>query len=211
MSKYYIFIKKYKFLILIVLVIIIKVIFVVINSNFILNTNLVNNNNSEIEQNEVKEIEKSESNTEFVDVKGAVVNPGLYEVDASYRVGQVIEEAGGFSHANTQCVNLSQKISDEQLIYIPDKSQMCESAEKNSQNNDLKKEEDTNSSTSSLININSATEEELMNLTGIGQTRAADIVAYREENGDFSQKEDIKNVSGIGDSIYEDIKDQITV
>ena len=75
-------------------------------------------------------------------------------------------------------------------------------------NDSLSENQDTNSS---LININTASESELTKLPGIGNSKAAAIIEYREENGNFSSKEDIKNVSGIGDSTYSNIEDLITV
>ena len=75
-------------------------------------------------------------------------------------------------------------------------------------NDSLSENQDTNNS---LININTARESELTKLPGIGNSKAAAIIKYREENGNFSSKEDIKNVSGIGDSTYSNIEDLITV
>ncbi|MFV0288673.1 MAG: helix-hairpin-helix domain-containing protein [Mycoplasmatales bacterium] len=203
--------KKYLIIVVICVFICLKITFVLIN-NFNNNSieNVINQEEKE-EQIQEEENSKSEANTVYVDVKGAVVNPGLYEVDSSFRVGQVIEQAGGFSHANTQCVNLSQKIVDEQLIYIPKDSQKCETSNNNSQNNLENQQNSSNNASSSLININTATEEELITLTGIGESRAKDIIAYREDNGDFSTKEELKNVKGIGEEIYKNIEAEITV
>ncbi|MFV0287934.1 MAG: helix-hairpin-helix domain-containing protein [Mycoplasmatales bacterium] len=211
MSKILVKLRKYKIIILFVSFILIKVILNLVNIN---PTNIISSDTKDLNKQEItaaKEKQEKTNNKVFVDVKGAVVNPGLYEVDASFRVGQVIDEAGGFSHANTQCVNLSQKITDEQLIFIPDESQMCETPKSNSQNNLENSQKNQNLESSSQININTATAEELTTLTGIGESRAADIIAYREENGNFTTKEEIKNVSGIGESTYKNIEDNITV
>lgn len=126
----------------------------------------------------------------YVDVKGEVVNPGVYRVSNSCRVFQVIEIAGGLTdNSITDDVNLASKITDEQVIVIP-----SEKAEK-----------------SDLININTANIADLDSLPEIGYSTAQAIVEYRTANGKFSSIEDIKKVSGIGNATYEKIKDLITV
>ncbi len=150
---------------------------------------------------EIKDEEKP-TNKVFIDIEGAVRNPGMYEVNEDIRLGEVIDIAGGLTHSNNKCINLAAKISDEQYIYIPKEEEMCGNEKSLSQNTDKK---------SDLLNINTATAEELQTLKGIGQTRAEDIVNYREEKGNFSKIEDLKNVSGIGDVTFDKIKDQITI
>ncbi len=190
--------KKKKILIFILLITFFSV--KVINLTYIYFSNL-NAENKEIDKLEVKE-EKNSTNKVFIDIEGAVLNPGMYEVEADLRLGKVIEKAGGLTHANSKCINLASKIQDEQYIYIPSEEEMCENEKSLSQNN--KKDDD-------LININTSSANELETLTGIGKTRAQDIIEYRNSNGNFNSKEDIKNVSGIGDSTYEKIKDQICI
>lgn len=161
--------------------------------------------------------------------KGEVQTPGIYELESSSRVIDVINEAGGLTeNADTTVINLSKKISDEMVIIIYSKWQVehwketkeqgkylqeqCISQKEEQAKNDAcidDTEENTNS-TPSIININTATKEELMTLTGIGESKAEAIISYREKTA-FTKIEDIKNVSGIGDSIYEDIKNNITV
>ena len=127
----------------------------------------------------------------YVDVKGEVINPGVYRVSDKCRVFQVLEIAGGLtSNANTSGVNLAAKVVDEQIIKIP------------------KEEEKI---VTELININTATASELDTLPGIGYSTATNIIDYRTTNGLFRTKEEIKLVSGIGDVIYEQIKDLITL
>lgn len=135
----------------------------------------------------------TEETAEFihVDVAGAVSNPGLYELPANSYTGDAIELAGGYSSANESCINLAHKLSDGEKVYIPTSEEECVKTE--------------------LININTATVEELDTLPGIGETKAQNIVDYREANGFFVAPEDIMNVEGIGESIYEDIKDLITI
>ncbi len=157
------------------------------------------------EQNDLTTEIKSEEKTinkVFIDIEGAVSKPGMYEVNEDIRLGEVIELAGGLTHANKECINLAAKISDEQYINIPKEGEMCQNEKSLSQNNEKE---------SNLVNINTADEQELQTLKGIGQTKATDIINYRESNGEFQQKEDLKNVSGIGDSTYEKIEDQITI
>lgn len=180
-----------------------------------------------VESNTNKE---SNSTKIMVDIKGAVKKPGVYEVNSNYRVIDVIKKAGGLnSNANTNYINLSSKVSDEMVIWIYtkneiDKLKLEQSSSKymiescncpvvdnttclNSDNNTSNKQ-DTNSK---LVNINIASLEELLSITGIGESKAKSIIDYRTKNGNFKSKEDIMNVSGIGESLYNKIKDYITV
>lgn len=181
--------------------------------------------------NPIKEdtLNQKENKKYMVDIKGEVRTPGIYELENSSRVIDVINEAGGLTeNADTTVINLSKKISDEMVIIIYSKWQVehwketkeqekylqeqCISQKEEQAKNDAcidDTEENTNS-TPSIININTATKEELMTLTGIGESKAEAIISYREKTA-FTKIEDIKNVSGIGDSIYEDIKNNITV
>ena len=181
--------------------------------------------------NPIKEdtLNQKENKKYMVDIKGEVQTPGIYELENSSRVIDVINEAGGLTeNADTTVINLSKKISDEMVIIIYSKWQVehwketkeqgkylqeqCISQKEEQAKNDAcidDTEENTNS-TPSIININTATKEELMTLTGIGESKAEAIISYREKTA-FTKLEDIKNVSGIGDSIYEDIKNNITV
>ena len=127
----------------------------------------------------------------YVDVKGEVENPGVYRVSDKCRVFQVLEIAGGLtSESDTSNVNLASKIVDEQIIRIPKVA---------------------SSGFSQIININTATATELDSLPGIGYSTATNIIDYRTNNGLFKAKEEIKLVNGIGDAIYEQIKDLITI
>lgn len=149
----------------------------------------------------------SADETVCVHVCGAVNDPGVYYLEAGSRVYEAVEMAGGLcDDAAAEYVNLAQVITDGEQIYIP----TAEEAEEQS----LEIGSSSSSSSddeSGLININTATSEQLQSLSGIGQAKAEAIIAYREENGDFSSISDITNVSGIGESTYEKIKDQITV
>ena len=162
----------------------------------------------------------------MVDIKGQVINPGIYELSSSSRIIDVITKAGGLTEiADTSVINLSKKIEDEMVIiiyseyevtnWIETKEQEKYLQEKCRQEEEGKIENDaciTEDATieSTTININTATKEELMTLTGIGEAKADAIISYREQTA-FTKIEDLKNVSGIGDSIYNEIKDRITV
>ena len=133
----------------------------------------------------------------YVDIKGEVKDPGVYKLKEGSRVIDAINASGGLKeNANTYSVNLSKKITDEMVIIVPSNSENT-----NVSNNTITQ----NTKNSSLVNINTATTKELLSITGIGESKASNIVKYREENGNFSSIEDIKNVSGIGDSLFEKI------
>jgi len=151
----------------------------------------------------------------YVDVKGNVKNPGVYKFEENERVKDAIEKAGGLTkNANTDNINLSQKLFNEMVIYVYsnneikngnnklDCSTICETKviEVNNCINTNKKD---------LININTASLEELQTLTGIGESKAKAIIEYRNKNK-FEKIEDILNVSGIGNNLYEEIKIYIT-
>lgn len=162
----------------------------------------------------------------FVDVKGAVKKPGVYEMSSSDRVVDAIKMAGGLkSNASTNNINLSKVVSNEMVIYVFTKSEIttkvassvpceCETITVNNcVDNDAStgNNESKDNSTSNKVNINKASKEELMKLKGLGESKADAIITYRTNNGDFKTIEDIKNVSGIGDALFDTIKDFITV
>ena len=174
----------------------------------------LNNNESDIEEvdsyiaenfieieNETN-INKSEDNI-IIHIAGCVENEGVYEIKKDSRISDAVEIAGGLtSDANTKVINLAQKLSDGQKIYIPNI------------NEDIEEYEDENINLfnyDDLVNINTANQTELETLPGIGPSTADKIIKYRKENGNFENIEDIKNVSGIGDAKYENIKDKICI
>ena len=137
----------------------------------------------------------------FVDVKGSVKHPGVFETTKDKRVKDLIEEAGGLlDDADTSTLNLSQKVKDQMIIYV------LKHGEKPKQISDS-----SSSSNTDVININTANKEQLMKISGVGKTKAEAIIAHREKNGDFKKKEDITKVRGIGKSTFEKIKDKIEV
>lgn len=209
---------------------------------------------------EVKEIEKEK--TIFVDVKGEVKKPGVYELGLGKRVIDAINTAGGLTkNAYTKYINLSKVLSDECVIIVNNKSEIKKIEEKKNieeiiindntsvsvkesevitndvdktkeevknevkkeevkedVKNEVKNEEKTDNvkenvkdNLNTLVNINSASLDELMSINGIGESKAKAIIEYRNSNGLFKSIEEIKNVSGIGDKLYDKIKENITV
>ena len=162
-----------------------------------------------------------------VDIKGEIISPGIYSVPISSRVIDVIDRAGGLTeNADTTVINLSKKVTDEMVIIIYSREQVKnfeETKEKESylqekcitpDENSLKNDaciSNSNQNTSGKVNINTATKEELLTLTGIGESKAKEIISYREKNGPYKSIEEIKNVSGIGETLYAQIKENITV
>lgn len=153
-----------------------------------------------------------------VHICGAVAHPGVYILEGESRVYQAIEKAGGFKEdADEDFLNQADFLSDGMKLYVPTKEQTRESgvlpkwqesagSAGNANNSGGVKGEDT-----SLININTAGEELLCTLPGIGQSKAKSIIAYREKNGPFKKIEDIMQVEGIKDGLFQKIKDGITV
>ena len=159
-------------------------------------SNISNETNNKDEKAEDKHDEKI-----FVDVKGAVKHPGVFETTKDKRVKDLIEEAGGLlDDADTSTLNLSQKVKDQMIIYV------LKHGEKPKQISDS-----SSSSNTDVININTANKEQLMKISGVGKTKAEAIISHREKNGDFKKKEDITKVRGIGKSTFEKIKDKIEV
>ena len=223
------FIKNHIYLLSGTLVLIIIIISLI--TKIKLNNNAVTLNSNEEEKIEKENISKENINTTEdcllykVDIKGEILTPGIYTLKSNSRVIDVIEMSGGLTeNADTSVINLSKKITDEMVIIIYSKSEVkdfekTKETEKIVQEKCIKKDENalkndaciTDSvKTSGKVSINTATKEELMSLTGIGDSKAEDIIKYREENGLFKTIEDIKNVSGIGDSLFAKIKENIT-
>ena len=153
---------------------------------------------------------EQETDAIFVYVCGQVAAPGVYELSAGARVYQAIERAGGtLEGASPESLNLAQQAEDGQKIYVPSK----EEAEAGTfpQDDSWGAVSSSREQGVGKVNLNTADLEELMTLTGIGQTRAEAIITYREEEGAFQAPEDIMKVDGIKEGIYEKLKDEITV
>lgn len=142
----------------------------------------------------------------IVHVEGEVVNPGIYTLSEEARVFDAIEAAGGLKDtADRRKINLAKKVIDEEFIYIP--AEGDEEFQNIPSNSDILGSSDNGG----LININKAGKSELEGLPGIGTTLADRIIEHRNQMGAFNSIEGIKNVSGIGEKKYDDIKDRITV
>lgn len=145
----------------------------------------------------------------MVHISGQVYNPGLVELVLGDRVIDAVNLAGGLTRdADLDRINLAQKVQDEEKIYIPKIGEISEPIMEGNISNVLSKEGTTLNSTK--ININLATSDELDKLPGIGPVIAQRIIDYRSSTP-FKNIEDLKNVSGIGDKIYNGLKELITV
>ena len=161
----------------------------------------------------------------YVDVCGAVANPGVFQLSAGSRVFQAIEAAGGYlPEAALTCVNRAGVLTDGQQLYILTQEEMerqgldpaeMAKASDGQMNGSAGTGQNTGMAAQvqqdNRININTADEAQLTTLTGIGATRAQAIIAYREENGPFAAIEDIMNVQGIKEGTFAKIKDEIVV
>ncbi|SDB97698.1 competence protein ComEA [Pelagirhabdus alkalitolerans] len=143
------------------------------------------------------EHEKNQTNsTYYVDVKGEIQNPDVYQVDQSDRVIDVIEKAGGFNdEADTLSINLAERVYDEMVITVYPLGEENESVQAEP--------------THDRIRINIADQAELERLPGIGESKAQAILAYRDENGPFHSTADLENISGIGAKTVEQLEDYI--
>ena len=151
----------------------------------------------------------------IIHITGAVKTPGIVKLEEGSRIEDAINKAGGLTEdADITKVNLAYILEDGTKIKIPSNSDIGDFQGENILRTDSGEgiiEDNENSSQSSSLNINKATEQDLQTLPGIGPSLASRIIAYRDENGKFSTIEDIKNVNGIGNSKYENIKDYICV
>ena len=198
------FISSLKMKIMIAIVFVIVLIFAVIYIREQRNTPLIlvsvdtPNVNTKEDLPEIKDILIG---TIVIYISGEVNNPGVYELNEGARVVDAVEAAGGFTqYANQNAINLAAKLTDEQhiLIYNLDENtpSLLVSSEQN-QNN--------------IININTATAQELQALSGIGPSIAENIIKHRQARGGFGSIEEIINVSGIGEKMFESIRDRIIV
>jgi competence protein ComEA len=172
---------------------------------------LVSNN----EENITNTTEEKSSNKIIVHITGEVVNPGIVELEEGERIFNAIEKAGGTTKdADTSKINLAYVVEDGMKINVPnvnDKSENEEYISIAAETDSEKSNSTTQTTVKNLVNINTATQTELETLPGIGPSIATKIINYRKEKGKFSKIEDIKNVSGIGDAKYENIKNLIKV
>ena len=161
--------------------------------------------------NKSNEISQAETEDQLVtvDVKGAVKKPGVYQLQSNSRVHDALEKAGGLTdEADLKSVNQAQKLSDEAVVYV---AKVGENAVDVTTSAPASATSGTGQAKSALVNLNTATEADFQTISGIGQKRAQDIIAYREANGRFKSVDDLKNVSGIGAKTLEKLKEYVTV
>lgn len=223
-------IRKYSKIIIISLLIIICVIGGVLYFYFSTMNNSVDVQEELIKDGIETKIVVNEPKYYQVDIKGAINKPGVYKVEENLRVIDVINLAGGLTKlADTSFINLSKKVTDEMVIVIyttkeianysktiQQRANVIEKLKSDNRKNDAIISEPTKDSTNNSmpnqkININLATLDQLTTLPGIGDTKANAIIAYRNKNSGFKSIEEIKEVSGIGNSTFDQIKNLITV
>ncbi|EGO5024677.1 helix-hairpin-helix domain-containing protein [Enterococcus faecalis] len=143
----------------------------------------------------------------YVDIKGAVKVPGIYQLKNQQRIWDALALAGGVSEeADTAQVNYAQKVKDQMIIYVPKKGEsVAQSLET------LQESASAQQNQEEKINVNTATEAELQTISGIGAKKAQEIIRFRDEQGPFKTVEELKNVPGIGEKTVERLKDMLTV
>ena len=192
---------------------------------------LFNDNNSDLKQNSQegqsklsdqqitnnkklnkKEVSIQKDNTKetkiFIDIKGAVKHPNVYEMSSSNRVIDALNKAEVLKDADLSQLNLSEKLVDQKLIYVPKKGE--NSMKIDSQQAALNSS-DVKINTNQPLNLNSATEEQLKNIPGIGPSKAKDILNYREKNNGFNSINDLRKIKGFGKKTFEKLKEHFTI
>ena len=151
---------------------------------------------------EKTEVSTTQETVIFVDIKGAVKNPGVYQMKVGDRVKDALDAAGGLTaEADSQKVNLAKRLEDQMVIVVP---KVGEEAEEISAGVTSKEE-----AKEGKVNINTATVEELKTLKGVGEKKAEAIIEYRKKNGSFQTKEDLMKVRGIGKKLFESFQERI--
>lgn len=142
----------------------------------------------------------------YVHICGEILNPGVYEMQPDERVFMLIEKAGGFTKdAATDYVNQAMVLQDGDKVYIPSQAEAAE------EETPLLNESSNSDNDDGLLDLNTATEEDLMTLPGIGASKAKKIIAYREEIGKFENIEQIMDITGIKEGVYNNIKNYVIV
>lgn len=180
-------------------------------------THDVQNIFDEIENNinEVENVVTEETKQIAVHITGEVKKTGVIYLKEGSRIIDAIEKAGGTTkNADLEKVNLAYVLQDGQKVYIPNKKNNASVYISEDSGQDVIDNGNTNTKTENKrkkININTANKEELQSISGIGPALAEKIVSYRNTNGKFKKVEDLKNVNGIGESKYRNIKDSICI
>ena len=182
------------------------------------NNGFENSNKDDLDIYDIALIEGNENNDEKIENKiskikvhitGEVLKQGLIELDEGSRIADAINEAGNITEfADLSKVNLAYELSDGQKVYIPSIKDETEEYISESAGESVLEDEDVKDG---KININTADIDLLQTINGVGESLASKIIDYRKQNGKFESVEDLKNVSGIGDKKFEDIKDKVIV
>ena len=151
---------------------------------------------------EKTEVSTTQETVIFVDIKGAVKNPGVYQMKVGDRVKDALDAAGGLKEeADSQKVNLAKRLEDQMVIVVPKVGEEAEEIPAGATSKEEAKE--------GKVNINTATVEELKTLKGVGDKKAEAIIEYRKKNGSFQTKEDLMKVRGIGKKLFESFQERI--
>ncbi len=179
--------EKYKFVLIIIIILVFVTLLTDDSTNEVLI--LASENNSE------EQIVAISPGEIFVQITGAVAKPGVYQMNSGDRIKDLFDEAE-VTNFNQKCVNLAQKLVDEQNIYVPESGEQCPSEQ---------------SIVDGIVNINSASSLELQTISGIGEAKADSIVEYRDQNGSFETKEELLSVEGISENLLLSIAEQISL
>lgn len=155
----------------------------------------------------------SKQNTVTVDIAGAVKHSGVYTLKNGARLNDLLKVCGGLTDkAETRAINRAALLKDQDQIYVPHIGEKIENkpVTSNTPTNSTSTTDST-SSNSEQVHLNSATVEDLQKLNGVGQKKAEQIIAYRDQNGGFKQIEDLTKVTGIGEKTFEKLKDQLAL
>lgn len=226
--------KRQRFLILAVIIIFIALSFLV--SSYKNHTNAQPRNDfKELASSKFSEVKSSSVQTSanntvdkgqgrgYVDVKGAIRNPGVYKINNDGRVETILGLAGGaLPEADLIQVNLAQVVKDQQIIYIPRKGEKIPAQfQANHTNNSIQQPSNNSGNVSDesshvndihkVVNLNSATKEDLQTLTGVGERKAEAILQYRQQHGSFKVIEDLKQVDGFGEKTFLKLKPYLAV
>lgn len=218
--RYIDFFMKWKLYILIILIMLTTFFFYLLNDN---NNDLIQNSQerqSKISDQQIKnskklnkkEVSIQKDNTKetkiYIDIKGAVKHLNVYEMSSSNRVIDALNKAEVLNDADLSQLNLSEKLVDQKLIYVPKKGE--NSMKINSQQSILNSS-DVKNNTNQPLNLNSATEEQLKNIPGIGPSKAKEILNYREQNHGFNSIDDLMKIKGFGKKTFEKLKEHFTI
>ncbi|UGB07298.1 helix-hairpin-helix domain-containing protein [Staphylococcus sp. HL28] len=152
-----------------------------------------------------KEEGKKDNQVIYVDIKGAVKHPNVYKMNSSDRMIDILNKAQLLKNADTKQLNFSEKLIDQKLIYVPEKGETI------AQQVQSQTHQSIEDGAKTPINLNLATEEQLVKVPGIGPSKAKKIIEYKNQNGSFNSINDLKNIKGFGPKTFEKLKEYFTV